>query len=85
MRTYSCFDTRSLIMVRAFWVIYFGLAFVPVPVEVHSKTPNSGDLSLWIDEQQVKMYSGKCDGSKGSFPASSLKVCVPATFFVDVM
>jgi hypothetical protein len=24
-------------------------------------TAKNGDLNLWIDEQQVKMFSGECD------------------------
>lgn len=33
-------------------------------IEAYPKKPNSGDLSLWIDEQQVKMYSGKYEHDK---------------------
>ncbi|XP_065202290.1 protein shifted isoform X2 [Planococcus citri] len=42
-------------MVRAFQAVYFLLLML---IEAYPKKPNSGDLSLWIDEQQVKKYSG---------------------------
>lgn len=56
----SCVPERIIIgttiMVRAFQAVYFLLLML---IEAYPKKPNSGDLSLWIDEQQVKKYSGE--------------------------
>lgn len=35
---------------------------------------NSGDLALWIDEKQVKMFSGKTCNNKSHFGAAVISL-----------